>query len=78
MLITIDKRGSINLPASLRKQMNLENGSCLDLEVIQGGALVLSPVVVYPTIKLSEQGIKKLQDARKSGTAEKGNEECQS
>jgi len=70
MLIAIDKRGSINIPASLRKQMRLESGSYLKLEVVEGGMIVLSPVAVYPTVQLSEQGLKKLQEARKSGKAE--------
>ena len=67
MLITIDKRGSINLPAALRKQMKLESGSYLELEVLEEGMIVLSPVAVYPQVQLSEQGLKKLREARKSG-----------
>lgn len=67
MLITVDKRGSINLPAEIRKKMHIEPGSNLDLTVVEGGALVLSPVVVYPTVQLSEKGLKKLQEARESG-----------
>lgn len=70
MLISIDKRGSINLPASLRKQMKLESGSYLDLEVLEGGTIVLNPVAVYPSVQLSEEGLKKLQEARKSGKTE--------
>jgi len=31
MLITVDKRGSINLPASLRRQLGLVAGACLEL-----------------------------------------------
>jgi AbrB family looped-hinge helix DNA binding protein len=67
MIIAIDKRGSINLPASLRKKMKLESGSYLDMEVMEGGTIVLNPVAIYPTIQLSEKGLKKLQEARKSG-----------
>ncbi len=69
MLIAIDKRGSINIPAALRKQMRLESGSYLNLEVVEGGLMILSPVAVYATVQLSEQGLKKLQEARKSGEA---------
>lgn len=69
MLIAIDKRGSINIPVALRKQMRLESGSYLNLEVVEGGLIILSPVAVYPTVQLSEQGLKKLQEARKSGEA---------
>lgn len=67
MLIAIDKRGSINLPASLRKKMKLEAGCYLDMEVLEGGTIVLNPVAVYPTVLLNEEGLKKLQEARKSG-----------
>jgi AbrB family looped-hinge helix DNA binding protein len=70
MLITIDKRGSISLPAAVRKELGLQPGSCLDLTILEGGGLVLSPVAVYPTVRLSAEGIAKLQDARQSGSGE--------
>lgn len=69
MLVTIDKRGSVNLPSAIRKEMCLDTGTHFDLEVLDGGAIVLTPVAVYPTVKLNKQGLKKLADARKSGTA---------
>ena len=69
MLITVDKRGSINLPASLRKQLGLVAGACLDLSVVAGGAFILQPVAVYPAIHLNEQGLTKLKEARESGAA---------
>jgi len=68
MLITLDKRGSINLPSSLRKQLGLEAGSYLDLSVVDGGAIILNPVSIYPSIRLNEQGLEKLREARGSGT----------
>ena len=67
MLISVDKRGSINLPKTLRKELGLESGSYLNLEVEEGGAIVLHPVSVYPAIRLSEKGISKLEEARRSG-----------
>ena len=67
MLIAIDKRGSINLPASVRKKMKLESGCYFDMEVLEGGTIVLNPVAVYPSIQLSEKGLIKLQEARESG-----------
>lgn len=70
MLIAIDKRGSINLPAAIRKEMKLESGCYLDMEVMEGGTIVLNPVAVYPTVQLNEEGLKKLQEARKSGRTE--------
>lgn len=68
MLVAIDKRGSINLPSTIRKEMGLDTGAHLDLEVLDGGAIVLTPVAIYPALKLNEKGLKKLAKARKSGT----------
>ncbi len=68
MLITVDKRGSINLPASLRRQLGLVTGACLDLSVADGGGLILQPVAVYPAVHLNEQGLAKLKEARESAT----------
>lgn len=67
MLITIDKRGSINLPAAIRKKLGLEKGTYLDMSLSKGGAIVLSPVEIYPTIRLSDKGLAKLREGRKSG-----------
>ncbi|MDA8092086.1 MAG: hypothetical protein M0Z61_17915 [Nitrospiraceae bacterium] len=67
MLIAIDKRGSINLPLALRKEMGLDTGAHLNLEIAEGGAIVLTPVAIYPTVKLSGKGLAKLAEARKSG-----------
>jgi len=68
MLVTIDKRGSINLPSRIRKEMGLDTGTHLDIEVLEGGSIVLTPVAIYPTVKLNEKGLKKLAEARKGGT----------
>jgi AbrB family looped-hinge helix DNA binding protein len=68
MLVAIDKRGSINLPSTIRKEMGLDRGAHLDLTVLEGGSIVLTPVVIYPALKLNEKGLKKLEEARKSGT----------
>jgi AbrB family looped-hinge helix DNA binding protein len=70
MIIAIDKRGSINLPASLRKKLGLKNGDHLDLSLVEGGIIVLQPVAIYPTVQLSEKGLTKLREARKSGVGE--------
>ncbi len=70
MIIAIDKRGSINLPATLRKELGLKNGDHLDLSVEDGGVIVLQPVAIYPTVRLSEQGLSKLKEARESGSSE--------
>jgi AbrB family looped-hinge helix DNA binding protein len=67
MLVSIDKRGSVGLPASIRKEFNLQPGSFFDLTIQDGGSLLFSPVAVYPTIRLSEQGLAKLDQARQSG-----------
>ncbi len=68
MLVAIDKRGSVNLPSTIRKEMGLDTGTHLNLEVLEGGAIVLTPVAIYPTVNLNEKGLKKLDEARKSGT----------
>ena len=60
MLVAIDKRGSINLPSTIRKEMGLDRGAHLDLTVLEGGSIVLTPVVIYPALKLNEKGLKKL------------------
>lgn len=70
MLVAIDKRGSVSLPAQLRKEFGLQPGTYLDLSVSEEGAIVLSPVAVYPTIRLSEAGLAKLAEARESGDGE--------
>lgn len=67
MIIAIDKRGSISLPASLRKELGLKIGDHMDLSLAEGGIIVLQPVVIYPTVKLSDQGLLKLKEARESG-----------
>ena len=67
MLVTVDKRGSINLPASLRKDLGLEAGTHLELSVEAGGSISLHPVAIYRTIRLNETGLAKLQEARDSG-----------
>lgn len=70
MLVTIDKRGSISLPVAVRNELGLQAGSCLDLTILAGGGVALTPVVVYPTLRLSDDAIAKLQEARQSGTDE--------
>jgi len=40
MLVTIDKRGSINLPSTIRKETRLDTRTHLDIEVLEGGAIV--------------------------------------
>ena len=66
MLVCVDKRGSISLPAAVRKELKLHPGSFLDLTILDGGNLALSPVAVYPTVRLSDEGLAKLDEARRS------------
>ena len=68
MLVSIDKRGSISLPAAVRKDLNLKPGTFLNLTILDGGNLALSPVAVYPTVRLSEKGLDKLVEARRSSS----------
>jgi bifunctional DNA-binding transcriptional regulator/antitoxin component of YhaV-PrlF toxin-antitoxin module len=52
----------------VRKEIGLDQGSNLDLTVDDGGRITLHPVVIYRTLRLSEQGQAKLNAARDSGT----------
>lgn len=70
MLISIDKRGSINIPLAVRKELGLDSGTYLDLSIEDGGKIALNPVAIYQTVRLSDQGIAKLQEARASGRGE--------
>ena len=69
MLVTIDKRGSINLPVSVRKNMGFRPGTHLELTVAPGGVVTLFPVEIYRSIKLSDAGILKIKEARESEPA---------
>lgn len=70
MLISIDKRGSVSLPIAIRKKLGLSQGSYLDLSIEAGGNLLLRPVEIYPSVRLSEEGLAKLDEARSSGTGD--------
>lgn len=69
MLVTIDKRGSISLPASLRKDLGFCPGTHFELSVEPGGGITLFPVEIYRSIKLSDSGISKIKEARESEPA---------
>lgn len=64
MLVTVDKRGSINLPASLRKDLGIEPGSHLEVSVEEGGAIYLYPIEFFRKIRLNPSGMEKLKEAR--------------
>ncbi|MDA3897055.1 MAG: AbrB/MazE/SpoVT family DNA-binding domain-containing protein [Desulfobacteraceae bacterium] len=66
MLVTIDKRGSISLPVSVRKDLGFRPGTHLELTVEPGGAITLFPVEIYRSIKLSDAGKLKIKEARES------------
>ena len=70
MLVAIDKRGSVSLPAAVRKEFGLQPGTYLDLTVQAGGTIVLNPVAVYPTVRLAPEGLTKLAEARASGSGD--------
>ena len=59
MLVSIDKRGSISLPSTVRKDLGLVPGTFLDLTILDGGNLSLTPVAVFPTVRLSDTGLAK-------------------
>ena len=64
ILVSIDKRGSISLPTKIRKKLGLDVGSHLELEVLEGGAIVLHPVYIYRGVHLSQSGLEKIKQAR--------------
>jgi len=70
MLVQIDQRGSLNLPAKIRKSLGLEKGSSLEIEVEEGGIITLHPVEIHRTLRLSDSGLDKLSAARESGAGE--------
>lgn len=67
MLIQIDQRGSLNIPAKIRQSLGIEKGSNFELEVAQGGDIILHPVEINRTVRLYSQGLNKLKEARESG-----------
>ncbi len=69
--VTLDKRGSITLPAWLRKDLNLKQGTLFEVEIIEGGAILLHKVKPVREILLGHKGLQKLMDARTNGLAEK-------
>ena len=69
MLVTIDKRGSISLPASIRKDLGIKPGTHLELSVEAGGTIYLYPLEFYRRIKLNDFGLLKLKEARNSETS---------
>lgn len=70
MLVTVDKRGSISLPSSMRKDLGIKPGTHLELSVEPGGAISLYPIEIYRTIKLNDCGLLKLKEARNSEIGE--------
>ena len=70
MLVQIDQRGSLNLPVKIRQSLGLEKGSNFELEVAEGGDIILHPVEIHRTVRLSNQGLEKISEARKSGKGE--------
>ncbi len=69
MLVTMDKRGSISLPASIRRELGAKPGTHFELSMEPGGNICLHPVEIYRKIKLSESGLDKLREARDSESA---------
>jgi len=70
MLVTVDRRGSVSLPATIRKGLGLSQGTYLDLTVEEGGTLLLKPVAVYPALHLSPNGLSRLAEARSGETGQ--------
>jgi len=68
MLVAVDRYGNITLPGPLREKLGLEKEAYFELSVEDQGSIILHPVTVQRTIRLNENGLNKLKDARKSGT----------
>ncbi len=54
MTTHLGKRGTLVVPAALRKQLNLEEGSLLIMEVHEGNTLCIRPAKAIPVEKYSE------------------------
>ena len=70
MLVQIDQRVSLNLPVKIRQSLGLKKGSNFELEVAEGGDIILHPVEIHRTVRLSNQGLEKISEARQSGEGE--------
>lgn len=70
MLVALDKYGSITLPSQLRQKLGIENETYLELSFDDDGVIFLHPVSIQRTVRLNENGLNKLEKARKSGTGQ--------
>ena len=65
MIISINERGSITLPATLRKELSIQTGDNLEV-FVENGNIVLIPVEIIPKrIMLTQQGKQKELAAQK-------------
>jgi len=63
MIITLQKRNTLELPRELRQALKLEPGASLEVHV-EKGRLVLTPVALGPpTLRLSKTGEAKEAEA---------------
>jgi AbrB family looped-hinge helix DNA binding protein len=69
MLVTVDKRGSINLPISIRKELGAEPGTPFEIVLEPGGNIALYPVEIYRKIRVNASGREKLEQAREAESA---------
>jgi AbrB family looped-hinge helix DNA binding protein len=65
MIISINSRGTLTLPAEFRKKLALKEGDHLEI-TIDKGKIVITPVAIVPKIFiLSEKGRNKEKEADK-------------
>lgn len=64
MVISISSRGTLTLPAEIRKKLDVKENDFFDVK-IENGEIIITPVIVMPKRKLSEFGIKKEKLASK-------------
>ena len=69
MLVTLDKRGSISLPISIRKELGAEPGTPFEIVLEPGGNIALYPVEIYRKVRVNAAGAHKLEQARSSEAA---------
>lgn len=62
MLVSVNSRGTLTLPSDIRKKLDIKDGDHFQID-IKSGKIVITPVVIFPKIKLSEKGRKKEREA---------------
>lgn len=62
MVISVNSRGTLTLPSDIRKKLKIKEGDHFDIDV-QGGQIIITPVMIIPKIELSAKGHLKEKEA---------------